>query len=158
MKRLPMRKIREALRLRSNGLSPQQIALSLGIGRTTIRDYLSRAREAGLSWPLPDELSDAALEVRLFKRSEYGSTRHSPQPDYAYLHSELRRTGVTLALLWEEYRDEHPNGYSYSRFCELYSLWEGKLSPVMRQRHPAGERMFVDCSPSALMSPNSSCD
>ena len=60
------------------------------------------------------------------------------------MHGELRRKGVTLSLLWEEYRAAHPNGYGYSRFCELYTRWEGKLSPVMRQRHPAGERLFVD--------------
>jgi transposase len=71
------------------------------------------------------------------------SNRANP-PDWAQIHRELRRKGVTLSLLWEEYRADHLEGYGYSRFCELYTRWEGKLSPVMRQRHPAGQRLFVD--------------
>lgn len=144
MKRLPMRKIREALRLRSEGLSARKVAQSLSLGRATISDYLRRSDVAGLSWPLPDDVSDAGLEQLLFPRTA-GNLRGSfPQPDWAYVHAELRRKGVTLALLWEEYRTVHPDGYGYSRYCELYTRWEGKLSPVMRQRHPAGERLFVD--------------
>jgi transposase len=97
-----------------------------------------------LSWPLPDDVSDGDLERMLFPRSA-GDVRGSfAQLDWAYIHAELRRKGVTLALLWEEYRAVHPDGYGYSRFCELYTRWEGKLSPVMRQRHAAGERLFVD--------------
>ena len=114
------------------------------MGRATVSDYLRRADVAGLSWPLPADLDDSDLERMLFPRS-VGDVRDAhPQPDWAYLHRELRRKGVTLSLLWEEYRTVHPNGYGYSRFCELYTRWEGKLSPVMRQRHPAGERLFVD--------------
>jgi len=144
MKRLPMRKIREALRLRADGLSGRQVALSLSLGRATVADYLRRADLAELSWPLPDDLNDGDIERLLFPRT-VGDVRGShPQPDWAYLHRELRHKGVTLSLLWEEYRHTHPDGYGYSRFCELYTRWEGKLSPVMRQRHPAGERLFVD--------------
>ncbi len=144
MKRLPMRKIREALRLRADGFSGRQMAQSLSLGRATISDYFRRADSAGLRWPLPDDLSDGDLERLLFPRSA-GDVRGSyPQPDWAHVHRELRRKGVTLALLWEEYRAIHPDGYGYSRFCELYTQWEGQLSPVMRQRHPAGERLFVD--------------
>ena len=68
------------------------------------------------------------------------------QPAWAHIHRESRRKGVTLALLWAEYRTDHLEGYGYSRFCALYTRWEGKQSPVMRQRHPAGERLFVDCA------------
>ena len=144
MKRLSMRKIREALRLRSEGFSGRKIAQSLSLGRATISDYFWRADVEGLSWPLPDDLSDAALEQLLFPRT-VGDVRGSfPRPDWSYVHAELRRKGVTLFLLWEEYRGIHPDGYGYSRYCELYTGWEGKLSPVMRQRHPAGERLFVD--------------
>ena len=139
-----MRKIREALRLAASGLSTRSMASSLGVGRTTLREYLSRARSAGLSWPLPDDLSDSALEELLFPRSPSVTRGAFPQPDWTYVHNELRRKGVTLALLWEEYRTVHRDGYGYSRYCELYTRWEGKLSPVMRQRHPAGERLFVD--------------
>ena len=144
MKRVPMRKIREALRLRSDGFSGRQAAQSLGVGRAPILEYFRRADFEGLSWPLPSDLSDADLENRLFPYSPGEERRGVPQPDWAYVHAELRRKGVTLSLLWEEYRGVHPDGYGYSRYCELYTRWEGKLSPVMRQRHPAGERLFVD--------------
>jgi transposase len=144
MKRLPMRKIREALRLRSDGFSGRRVAQSLSVGRATISEYFRRADVEGLSWPLPNDLSDADLEQRLFPYSPGEARGSVPQPDWAYVHAELRRKGVTLSLLWEEYRGVHPDGYGYSRYCELYTRLEGKLSPVMRQRHPAGERLFVD--------------
>ncbi len=144
MKRLPMRKIRDVLRLAAQGMSTRQMASSLAIGRTTLREYIYRARAAGLSWPLPDDLSDGDLERLLFPRLSGDVRDNIPQPDWSYMHSELRRTGVTLALLWEEYRAAHPEGYGYSRYCELYSRWEGKLSPVMRQRYAAGDKLFVD--------------
>ena len=139
-----MRKIRDVLRLSAEGLSTRQMAASLAIGRTTLQGYLDRARQAGLNWPLPVEMSDADLERLLFAGTALTARRRASQPDWAYVHRELRRKGVTLSLLWEEYRAVHPDGYGYSRFCELYTQWEGKLSPVMRQRHPAGERLFVD--------------
>lgn len=144
MKRLPIRKIREALRLRAEGLSGRRVAQSLSLGRATVSEYFRRADVAGLAWPLPDGLSDIDLEHRLYPHEPGASDRDTPQPDWAYVHSELRGKGVTLALLWEEYRSVHPDGYGYSRYCELYTRWEGRLSPVMRQRHPAGERLFVD--------------
>lgn len=144
MKRLSMRKIREALRLRAEGFSGRQIAQSLSLGRATVGDYFRRADVEDLSWPLPEDLNDADLERQLFPRS-VGDVRGAfPQPDWSYTHAELRRKGVTLSLLWEEYRTIHPDGYGYSRYCELYTRWEGRLSPVMRQRHSAGERLFVD--------------
>ena len=143
MKRLPMRKIRDALRLAAAGLTKRQIAASLGVGRTTAREYLDRAKRAGLSWPLVDDLTDEALERRLFPAAA-DQQEERPRPDCAALHCELRRAGVTLMLLWEEYRAVHPEGYGYSQFCEHYRRWKGKLSPTMRQTHIAGEKMFVD--------------
>lgn len=144
MKRLPMRKIRDVLRLSFEGLSTRQMANSLSVGRTTLQGYLQRAQLAGLVWPLPEELSDTELEHLLYPQAAQASSLRSSRPDWAYIHRELRRKGVTLRLLWEEYRGDYPMGYGYSRFCELYTRWEGKLSPVMRQRHQAGERLFVD--------------
>ena len=99
-----MRKIREALRLSFEGLSTREMALGLAIGRTTLREYLGRARDAGLSRPLPDALSDADLEHVLFPRRSADSSQPIPQPDWTYVHAELRRKGVTLSLLWQEYR------------------------------------------------------
>jgi len=144
MKRLPMRNIREALRLRAQGLVLREIAASLNVGRTTAHEYLARARRAGLAWPLPEGLTDDALERQLFAATTLLAAGSRPQPDWKKIHRELRRKGVTLSLLWEEYRAVHRQGYGYSQFCELYRRFKGKLSPTMRQTHLAGEKMFVD--------------
>jgi transposase len=135
-----MRKIREALRLRTDGFSGRRAAQSLSVGRATILEYFRRADVEDLSWPLPDALSDVDLEQRLFPYSPGEARGSVPQPDWPYVHAELRRKGVTLSLLWEEYRGVHPDGYGYSRYCERYTRWEGKLSPVMRQRHLLPDR------------------
>ncbi len=111
MKRLPMRKMRDALRLRSNGLSTREIAASLGVGQTTVSEYLKRAARAGLVWPLPEALTDAALEAMLFQPMGGATRRVQAQPDWPMIHRELRRKDVTLALLWEEYGAAHPDGY-----------------------------------------------
>jgi transposase len=142
--RLPMRKLRELLRLKAAGLSSRQIGASLGIGGTTVVDYLGRARRSGVAWPLPDDMSDEALEATLFPQPANVPMDQRPLPHWPTMYTELKRAGVTLQLLWEEHRDQHPTSYGYSRFCELYRAWEGKLSPTMRQTHVAGERMFVD--------------
>jgi transposase len=129
MRRLPMRKIGEALRLKAAGLSTRKIAASLGVGQSTVSEYLTRAERGGLSWPLPDGASEAELERRLFQPQGGETRRGLAQPDWPQVHRELRRKGVTLALVWEEYRAVHPDdGYGYSRFCELYRRWEGRLS------------------------------
>ncbi len=145
-----MRKIREALRLRASGHSNRQIAASIGVGPTAAGEYIRRARRTGLSWPLPDGLTDDELERCLFPPPTGTPKTERAQPDWPVVHRELRRTGVTLSLLWEEYRSAHPDGYGYSRFCELYRRWEGRLSPTMRQVHIAGERMFVDYAGATL--------
>src|SRR5215475_14115138 len=139
--RLPMRKIRDVLRLLAGGSSKRKIAASLSIGATAAGDCVRRARRAGLSWPLPENLSDEALERLLYPPPLVAAKDRRAQPDWAEIHRELRRPGVTLQLLWEEHRGIHPDGYGYSRYCELYRAWEGRLSPTMRQRHDArGDR------------------
>ena len=148
--RLPMRKIRDVLRLRAGGMSKRKIAASLSIGATAAGDCVRRARRAGLSWPLPENLSDEALERLLYPPPLVTAKDRRAQPDWAAIHRELRRPGVTLQLLWEEHRGVHPDGYGYSRYCELYRAWEGRLSPTMRQLHVAGERMFVDYAGTTL--------
>ena len=143
--RVPMRSVREILRLRAEGLSDRAIARSTRLARSTVSDYAGRAVAAGLKWPLPEGLTDTALEALLFVRGgPAAGARRKPEPDWASLHRELRRAGVTLMLLWQEYRAAAPEGCGYSRFCELYEAWESRLSPTMRQVHPAGKRLFVD--------------
>lgn len=143
--RLSMRNIREILRLKAMGFSGRKIARSLRLSPTTTSEYLRRAKAAKLSWPLAPELDDEALEQRLFVApKEQRSTR--PQPEWPRIHTELRRKHVTLALLWEEYRSEQPDGYQYSRFCQLYREWAGRLAVWMRQEHRGGEKLFVDYS------------
>lgn len=140
-----MRRVREILRLEAEGLSDRAIARSTGLARSTVREYLGRAKAGGLAWPLPEELGEAALERLLFAGAGVRpGMRRKPEPDWAQLHRELRRPGVTLMLLWQEYRSQCSEGYGYSRFCELYEGWRRCLSPTMRQTHPAGERLFVD--------------
>src|ERR1700674_3077 len=144
--RVSMRRIREILRLKHEcGATDRAIARSLGVARSTVGLTLERVAAAGLRWPLPATLTDRVLEAMLYAGhgSQQGARRKT-EPDWAYVHHELRRPGVTLMLLWEEYRQREPGGYAYSRWCELYRAWEGRLSPTMRQAHPAGERMFVD--------------
>src|SRR6516162_1318172 len=108
--RLPMRKIGDVLRLFAAGMSKRKIAASLGVSATAAGDCLRRARRAGLSWPLPEGLSDEGLELRLYPptKAVKGSRQ---QPNWAEVHRELRRPGVTLQLLWEEHRAAHPDGY-----------------------------------------------
>ena len=144
--RLPMRNIRDVLRLSAAGLSKRKIAGSLGIGATATGECLGRARQAGVGWPLPDDMTDAVLEAQLYPASTVLAQikARRPQPDWPTLHRELKRKGVTLQLVWEEHRAGHPDGFGYSRFCELYRAWEGRLSPTMRQTHIAGEKLFVD--------------
>ena len=140
-----MRKIKEVLRLKwEGGLSHRAIAGSCGIGVTTVREYLVRAARAGLSWPLPEDLDERELEALLFKTPVSAPARKRPLPDWERIHQELKRKGVTLQLLWQEYKQEHPEGYQYTQFCQHYCRWTGRLDVWMRQTHKAGEKMFVD--------------
>jgi transposase len=140
-----MRKLREILRLKyERRMSHRAIARACAVGVGTVSEYVRRARKAGLSWPLPDGLDDGSLEARLFVAAEPG--RERIRPDVARIHQELRRPGVTLQLLWEEYLEVHPEGYRYSQFCEIYRRWAKRLKPSMRQVHRAGEKTFIDFS------------
>ncbi len=92
----------------------------------------------GITWPVPDELDDAALERKLFAPAGYNPPQSKPLPDWAHVHAELRRRSVTLALLWQDYRGQHPDdGYGYSRFCDLYGEWRRGVTATMRQTHVA---------------------
>jgi transposase len=143
--RLSMRQIREVLRLRfASELSQRAIAKSLGLSQGAVSSYLSRARAAGVCWPLAEDLDDARLEALLFPPPPAITADQRPMPDWAWVHRELRRPNVTLALLWVEYRAGAPDGFGYSWFCDLYRGWAGRLKPTMRQTHVAGEKLFVD--------------
>jgi transposase len=140
-----MRHVREVLRLKAAGVSGNEIARRLNLSPSTVRLTLQRLAAAGLGWPLPAEMTDATLEAQLFTAvgTKQGHRRHA-EPDWAELHRELKRKHVTLQILWDEYIERCPDGYRYSRFCELYRDWAARLSVTMRQSHSGGDKLFVD--------------
>ena len=140
-----MRQVREVLRLKGAcGLRDRQIAHSIRVRRPPVAEYVRRAQAAGLSWPLPDALDEMALERRLLATAAKPPVARRPPPDWATVHPERKRKGVTLVLVWQEYKASPPDGLQYSQFCEAYRHWAGQLALVMRQRHRAGETLFVD--------------
>ena len=146
--RLTMRMIREILRLHySCGLGKKKLSRSLGCSHQTASNYINRARAAGLTWPLPAEFDDDdRLEQFLYSRKA-GPTRsgnQKPQPDCNYIHQELKQKGVTLELLWQEYKSDHPDGYQLSHFRGIYRQWRKTADLSMRQDHKAGEKTFSD--------------
>jgi transposase len=147
-RRLSVRKIKEVLRLSYRGeLSARQVAHSLNISRSAVKEYQERAKKAGLAWPLPDTLSEQELEQKLFPPPLTVETPAKPLPDFDYIYQELKthkKFNLTLDLLWREYKEQHPEGYQYSQFCDLYRRYRGKLDYSMRQDHRGGEKLFVD--------------
>jgi transposase len=147
-KRSPMRKITEVLRLKFEAkLSHATIARAVGLSKGAVNKYVSLAQARGLSWPLPEELDEAGLEALLYP-PRAASTRYV-EPDHARLHTELRRKGVTLQLLWSEYAAAAgAQAYRYSQFCERYRQWVKRQRRSLRQVHRAGEKLFIDyCGP-----------
>ncbi len=142
-----MRKIKEVLRLKFElGLGLRQIARSCSLRLATVHDYVQRANTAGITWPLPQGWDEEKLETALFGSPQKRTPDASKgEPDFAALHEQKQKNRhVTLQLLWEEYKQANPEGYGYSRFCELYQRWVRKLDVVLRQEHKPGEKMFVD--------------
>ena len=148
---LTMRKIKEILRLKKElGLSDRQVGRSLKISHSTVREYLKRAEQAGVNWPLPDEMGEEELRRKLFPQKDAAKNKHT-QPDWQQVEKELHRPGVTRMLLWQEYIEAYPKGYGYSQFCELYRQWNKKQDkPVMRLPKKAGEEVQVDYSGQTL--------
>ena len=144
--RVAMRRVREMLRLsRDAGLATREVARRTDVAPSTLREMLRRFERSGLAWPLPLDLTDTALEARLY--GEVGTKqghRRRPEPDWAQLNRELKRKHVTLQILWDEYIEANPDGYRYSRFCDLYRGWESRLPVTMRQTHLGGDKLFVD--------------
>lgn len=147
-KRTPMSKINDVLRLKFEAkLSHRDISLCLKIGPATVSEILTRFKNAKISWPLPDELSEAVLEQRLFPGKACSTKK--VLPDFTLIHKELKRKGMTKILLWQEYQALHPKtAYAYTQFCEYYLRWRKKLKRSMRQQHIAGDKLFIDyCGP-----------
>jgi transposase len=140
-----MRKVQEVLRLLLVcGLSQRQASRASGVGRASVAEYVERAQKAGLleTW---ESLSGEELECRLYPPARKASVQaERPEADWAAVHEELKRRDMTLSLVWQEYREQHPDGYQYSRFCDLYRAWRGRLDLCMRQVHRPGEKLFVD--------------
>jgi transposase len=142
--RLSMRKIVDVLRLSHEGsLSHREIARVVKSSPTTVGEILRRAKLVGVAWPLPAETSEAWLEAQLYPPA-VASSQSRPEPDWPGVHRELRRKGVTLDLLRQEYKAEHPSGYHYSGFCAHYRRWVVRLSVSLRQTHTPGEKLFID--------------
>lgn len=143
-----MRRIRQLLALHFGaGASTRAIGRELGIAPSTVREYLARATAAGIGWPLAADVTDESLVARLFVNAGVrAGARFHAEPDWAALVLELKRPAVNLLMLWDEYRAVHPDGYAYSRFCQLFRAFERRLSPTMRQQHVAGQKLFVDYS------------
>ena len=146
MEKLSMRKISEILRQKFElKRSNRDIAHSLNISPSTVFDYLARAKTVDISWPLSPDTTEQDLYNKLFLPANT-NVRNRALPDWEEIHSELRKKGVTLQLLWREYRTQHPNGIGYSNFCHYYGKFKKTINPVMRQKHKAGEKAFVDYS------------
>jgi len=139
-----MRKIRQVLRLvHETHLSQRAIARSLGLSREAVSSHITRATAAGLVWPLPPDIDDAALEKRLFP-AQTGHFQRKVEPNWVEVHQELKAKGATLTQLHVEYLAAHPDGLQRSQFCERYRQWCKTLKSYMRVTHVAGERVFVD--------------
>jgi len=147
-KRLPMRKIKEILRLKYVcGLSEREIARSCRVTRSTVGNYLRRAAAAKVTWQVAEGLNETELQARLFPVLHSSTAMTRPLPDCEYIYNQLRdhrKVNLTLTQLWLEYREQHPDGYQYTQFCEYYRQWRGKLDYCMRQEHRAGEKAFID--------------
>jgi transposase len=144
--RLTLRKIREILRLKEEaGLSNRAIARANKISNSTVGEYLRRAEAANLHWPLPEGISEEELYRKLFPEDAPADEPERPLPDCEYIKKELKKKGVTLTLLWEEYKDKHPDHpYQYTRFCEYYRRWAKTQTPSARFPHNGGEVIEVD--------------
>lgn len=141
-----MRKTKEILRMRlGESRSLREVSMSVQVSPSVVHDCVVRFKASGLSWPLDEGIDDAALEERLYRVKPAQGGR--PEPDYQQVHKDLRHKGVTLYLLWQEYKQAHlEDGYQYSAFCHQYRRWQKPLEAVMRQEHKAGEKAFVDWS------------
>ena len=143
MRSIHMLKIREILRLQSLGIGIRATAQSCKCSRNTVREILRTAELQGISWPLPIDMDDASL-MKIFYPSNSEPASRKPEPDYQYIHEELKRPHVNLRLLWTEYKAQQPDGLGYSQFCNRYRNWAARTKAVMHLEHKPGYEMFVD--------------
>ena len=141
-----MRKIKEILRLHwEQKLTQRQIAGGTNVSQATVHEYISRAAAAGVTWPLPEGWDEARLEAALYPASTKPPIAKHPLPNFTHIQQQLsQHRELTIELLWEEYREQNPEGYCYSRYCKLYRRWKRKQDVVLRQEHHPGEKLFVD--------------
>lgn len=144
--RISMRKLKEILRLKHEcGLSNRQISKSCNVGRQTISQYCKLAEKRAVTWAEAKNLTDAELEQRLYGADNRAvRVQEKDLPDWDYIYQELKKPYVTLLLVWQEYKEQYPDGYQYSWFNESYNKWLKKRKLSMRQNHKAGEKVFVD--------------
>lgn len=142
-RKISMRKIREVLRLRASGLSQHQISRSLRLSVGAVNKYIKLANQAGLSWPLSEEMNDQDIGQKLSAKQK--SCKIYTAPDFDWIKQELSHKGVTLQLLHEEYCQQYPEShYSYRQFCALYYEWKKSKKLSLRQEHKGGDKMFID--------------
>jgi hypothetical protein len=148
---MPMRRVREVLRLRTAGVGLNEIARRVGVAPSTVRLTLTRLASAGLSWPLPAEMTDSALEAALFAAigTKQGHRRRD-EPDWSEIHRELKRKHVTMAMLWDEYSERHPDGYGYSRVLRavprlgVATVGDDAASPCRRRQAVCRLRVLAE--------------
>jgi transposase len=148
--RIALPRILDVLRLKAEtSLSERAIARSLSLSHGTVQNIIARAKAAEISWPLPAHLDEPSLESLFFPKSQ-GRPKKRVEPDWNTLYSEFKKKGVTLQLLWMEYKAVHADGYQYSQFCERFNQWRNKLQLSLRQEHKAGEKLFIDYAGNTL--------
>jgi transposase len=141
MRRLDMLKAREILRLRHElKLSLREIGQACNCGKSTVSEVLGRAEKAGITWPIV--LSDKQLMSMLYPPVENKTS--PPEPDIEYIFCEMKKKSVTLMLLWEEYKEKHPDGIMYTQFCERYRNFKKNNKISMHKEHKAGGEVEVD--------------
>lgn len=141
-----MIKIRQILRLQSQGCSKLQIAAQTGIARNTLKKYIKEFTSSGLSFEEINGLSDKELED-LFVKPEDRPLNERLQLLFSLfpaIEKELKRKGVTRQLLWKEYKTNHPDGVGLSQFKHYFSQWKAQVNPTMHMEHKAGDKLYVD--------------
>ena len=141
MRRLDMLKAREILRMKHElGLSLREIGKACNCGKTTVSEVIERAAEAKITWPIA--LCDKQLMSLLYPPVENKTS--PPEPEIEYIFCEMKKKSVTLMLLWEEYKEKHPDGIMYTQFCERYRNFKKDNKISMHKEHKAGEEVEVD--------------